>query len=370
MELRKAIAIHHTEFTDEAWDGPKNKANLKLDQDEAYYRKAFAWQDPEGDPTTKAAYKFIHHQVDGEGNIGAANIKGCQSGIGVLNGGMGGTNIPEADHKGVYNHLAAHLKDADIEPPELKNMPEGNQKEERFFNLSEIRVAREEDKPPVIIGHAAVFNTLTEIWWFREQIAPGAFKKTLKTSDTRALFNHDPNYLLGRSSSKTLKMAEDEKGLAVEITPPDTQLIRDLVLTPMERGDLNQMSFAFLVTEEEWNEKKGETPIRTIKEVDPLFDVSVVTQPAYPTTDAKIRSVFAEVGLEYEPLCKILNKLKRGLSATNDDLDLIKHTIEVLNGYIPVKPPDGTKSGEGEGRSKAGRLTILRKRLELIEKGF
>ena len=370
MEIRKAIPYKKTDTVDEAWDGPKMKTNLKTGQDEAYYRKAFAWIDPEGDATTKTAYKFVHHMVDGDGNIGAANIKGCQSGCGVLNGGMGGTTIPDEDRKGVYNHLAGHIKDAGLEPPELKSAPEGSKREERFFNLSEIRVVKEEDKSPVIIGHAAVFNTLTDIWWFREQIAPGAFKKTLKTSDTRALFNHDTNYLLGRSSSGTLKMQEDEKGLAVEITPPDTQLIRDLVLTPMERKDLNQMSFAFMVTAEEWVEKKGEMPIRTITEVDPLFDVSVVTQPAYPTTDAKIRSMFAEVGIEHEPLCKILNKLKRGLSATTDDLDLIKYTIEVLNSYIPMQPLDGTNSGEGEGRNKAGRLKILRKRLELIEKSF
>jgi len=163
--------------------------------------------------------------------------------------------------------------------------------EQRIFNLSEIKIEqREEGKPPAIIGHAAVFNEQTEIWWFKEEIMPGAFKNALKKSDTRALFNHDPNWILGRNKAGTLKLKEDDNGLAVEIMPPETQLVKDMVLTPMERGDLSQMSFAFTVKEEQWTEKKDEMPIRSIVEVDELFDVSVVTYPAYPTTDAKLRS--------------------------------------------------------------------------------
>lgn len=114
-----AIGVHHTETSDEAWDGPANEARLRLGEDEAYYRKAFAWQDPEGDAGTKAAYKFIHHAVSSAGEIGAANLTACSTGIGVLNGGRGGTTIPSGDRRGVYNHLAAHLRDADREPPEL-----------------------------------------------------------------------------------------------------------------------------------------------------------------------------------------------------------------------------------------------------------
>jgi hypothetical protein len=243
------------------------------------------------------------------------------------------------------------------------------QMEKRIFNLSEIKIEkRGESDTPIITGHAAVFNTLTDIWWYREQVAPGAFKKTLKTSDTRALFNHDSNFILGRNKSGTLKMEEDEKGLAVEISPPDTQLVRDMILTPMERGDLNQMSFAFMVTDEVWEEKKDEMPIRTIKEVDPLFDVSVVTFPAYPTSDAKVRDIFSQSGIDYDSLSDMMYRAKQGLPMQRKDLDLINASIEALKGYIPA-PPDGTKSGKGEEKG-AGRLTILRKRLELIEKGF
>jgi len=117
--LMPAIPPHKTATSDSPWDGPKARANLKNDGDEAYYRKAYAWQNAKGDPTTKAAYKFIHHEVAEGGEVGAANLKGCSTGIGVLNGGRGGTVIPKADRKGVYNHLAKHIRDADEDPPEF-----------------------------------------------------------------------------------------------------------------------------------------------------------------------------------------------------------------------------------------------------------
>jgi uncharacterized protein len=238
--------------------------------------------------------------------------------------------------------------------------------EKRIFNIPELRIDTKEDKK-TITGHAAVFNTLTDMFWYREQIAPGAFAKTLKTSDTRALLNHDANYLLGRTSSGTLSMREDDRGLFVEINPPDTQLIRDLVLTPMERGDLNQMSFAFITTDESWEEKKGEIPIRTIKEVDPLYDVSVVTQPAYPTTDAKLRDMFSQSGIDYDSLSELMYRMKQGFPLTKRDLDVINSSIEVLKGYIP-SPPDIVPDGCVEMVSKG--LQIMRKKLELIVRTF
>lgn len=119
-----AIPPHKTATTDVAWDGSAAKANLKADADEAYYRKAYAWQDPDGDPKTKAAYKFIHHMVSSDGTVGAANLTACSTGIGVLNGGRAGTNIPGSDRRGVYNHLAKHLRDAGKEAPDLKGIVE------------------------------------------------------------------------------------------------------------------------------------------------------------------------------------------------------------------------------------------------------
>jgi len=164
--------------------------------------------------------------------------------------------------------------------------------EQRTFPIEEVRVI-EDDGSPKIIGYAAVFNKFSEpMMGFREKIAPGAFKKALKSSDARALFNHDPNIILGRQSAGTLKLKEDEKGLLSEVNPPDTQYIRDVVLAPMKRGDIKEMSFGFLVKIEEWKEEKEkEFVTRTIVEVDRLFDISPVTFPAYPDTSVALRSL-------------------------------------------------------------------------------
>ena len=148
----------------------------------------------------------------------------------------------------------------------------------------------EGDEKRKMSGHAAVFGEVTEIGgWFREQIEPGAFKSSIKKDDIRALFNHNPDYILGRNTAGTLKMAEDDKGLKVDISPPDTQFARDLAVS-IERGDINQMSFAFQVLEMEWIKgEKQDLDLRKIKKVR-LFDVSPVTFPAYEGTDIAIRS--------------------------------------------------------------------------------
>jgi len=117
---KAALGSHSTDTTDADWDGSANEARARSGEDEAYYRRIYAWRDPDGDPDVKSSYKFPHHMVDGDGNPGAANVRACQTGIGVLNGGRGGTTIPDGDRKGVWNHLARHLRDADVEPPELK----------------------------------------------------------------------------------------------------------------------------------------------------------------------------------------------------------------------------------------------------------
>lgn len=143
-----------------------------------------------------------------------------------------------------------------------------------------------------IVGHAAVFNLDSELLGgnFIERIAPGAFKESIKKpDDVRALINHDSNLILGRSVSGTLKMKEDEHGLAVEIDPPDTSYARDLMVS-LERGDVSQMSFGFETIEDKWTRGEDGAPdIRTLLKVR-LFDVSPVTFPAYPDTDVAVRS--------------------------------------------------------------------------------
>lgn len=143
-----------------------------------------------------------------------------------------------------------------------------------------------------VYGYAAVFNQQTDMGWYIEEIAPGAFDEAITRSDARALFNHKPDNLLARQSSGTLKLEIDEKGLKYEFEAPDTQLGND-VLELIKRGDLKESSFAFTVQDQEWREVEQDGKMvyyRTITKVKELYDVSPVTYPAYATTTVAKRS--------------------------------------------------------------------------------
>jgi uncharacterized protein len=172
----------------------------------------------------------------------------------------------------------------------------GLELERRAFPTLELRMAAPEaegESRPHIVGHAAVFNSLSEmLWGFRETISPGAFREAIEKSDVRALVNHEPSFVLGRKKNGTLKLWEDERGLAIDIDPPETRWASDLLVS-IGRGDIDQMSFGFTVAEDSWDTVDGESR-RTILRVDELFDVSPVTFPAYPETDTALRARFAE----------------------------------------------------------------------------
>ena len=161
--------------------------------------------------------------------------------------------------------------------------------ERRSYDFDELVIEHREYEPRKIVGHAAMFNRVADIGWFRERIAPGAFADSIKEDDIRALWNHDPNHVLGRNKAGTLRLSEDEKGLKVEITPPDTQTARDLIVS-IDRGDISQMSFGFEVKAESWERgKEDEKDTRTLTKAK-LWDVSPVTFPAYVETDVAVRS--------------------------------------------------------------------------------
>jgi uncharacterized protein len=158
--------------------------------------------------------------------------------------------------------------------------------ERRCISRSELRIDGE--AKPKIIGYASVFNQWADIGgWFREQVKPGAFAKTIQEGDIRALWNHDQNYVLGRNKAKTLRLWEDQHGLGVEIDPVQATWAADLI-TSMKRGDVNQMSIGFEMVRQEVSYSPDE---RTLLEVK-LYDVSVVTMPAFETTTATVRSLF------------------------------------------------------------------------------
>jgi hypothetical protein len=236
------------------------------------------------------------------------------------------------------------------------------QKEVRTLDLPELRIVQEDGKPK-LRGYAAVFNKKSELLYgfFRETLAPGAFTEVIKTDDVRALQNHDANYVLGRNKSGTLTLEEDAKGLAYIIDPPDTQFARDLQIS-INRGDINQCSFSFEVADggDEWNDKETE---RLVKKVGRLYDVSIVTYPAYPQTSAKVRCAMTEAGLDCKSLGEVL--ARRG-ALTPQDMDIVNKAIEALRNYLPKEGPVPL-GAPAVGR--AAEVDILKRRLAILALG-
>lgn len=135
-------------------------------------------------------------------------------------------------------------------------------------------------------GYAAVFNQLSEpLTGFREKIRPGAFKRSVQSgADVRALVDHNPAMIIGRTRAGTLRLLEDAHGLLTEIDLPPTTIGHDLYQS-VRRGDVSAMSFGFRVIKDAWPEKN----IRELLDVE-LFDVSVVSFPAYPQTSVDVRN--------------------------------------------------------------------------------
>ena len=195
--------------------------------------------------------------------------------------------------------------------------------ERRYIKVEELRIAGT-DTERTIEGYAALFDSLSvNLGGFREKIRPGAFTKTIQEADIRALFNHDPNMVLGRNKSGTLALEEDTRGLRVTIKPPDTTWAADLI-TSMERGDIDQMSFGFDAIRDEWTTDGEGNNLRELLELR-LFDVSPVTFPAYPQTSVQVRSAFY----------RNLEKRGRNLAAwLNEKIDKVADDEEVMRSEI------------------------------------
>lgn len=171
------------------------------------------------------------------------------------------------------------------------------ERERRFIPATGAAVAMRAaagKETPVIEGHGALFNDETVIGsWFRERILPGAFKESLAEDDIRVAFNHDYNFILGRTSAGTAVVEEDKKGLRYEATPPAS---RADVVESIQRGDITGSSFSFTVDspdDEEWDyseTKKGMLPLRTIKKAR-LYETGPVAFPAYENTTVSARAM-------------------------------------------------------------------------------
>ena len=208
--------------------------------------------------------------------------------------------------------------------------------EARAFPFEVTEVRKVDGEPTRIEGYAAVFNKLSDdLGGFREKINPGFFSDVLG-DDVRALFNHDDNMVLGRTKNDTLTLEQDDKGLKVSITPPDTTYARDLI-TLMDRGDVNQMSFQWITAEDEWDESNLKKVVRTLIKAKSLWDVSPVTFPAYPQTKAGLRSA-KQVFTDY------------------------------LETRLAELQENKAEETEQEDRDSSNRISLLERKLRILEK--
>lgn len=179
--------------------------------------------------------------------------------------------------------------------------------ERRTFTVRNIEARQAEDGTMRMAGYAAVFNEASLPLPFIEKIAPGAFTKTLQeTPDVRLLVNHE-GLPMARTKNGTMRLSEDETGLYFEAELANTQEARDLY-TLVERGDVDQMSFAFRVIRQNWSKDRTERTLTEVSLAD--GDVSIVTYPAYPATSVEAR----------EAIKRAILQIKEGREVSGDSL--------------------------------------------------
>jgi HK97 family phage prohead protease len=241
----------------------------------------------------------------------------------------------------------------------------------RAFTLDELAMGEETDATAgTAKGHAIVYDQKSvEMWGWHEKIARGAATKTLGEADIRALWNHETRLVIGRSATGSLRLNEDDTGVAFEDDLPLTSYGRDLAVL-LRRRDVTQCSFGFWPVKEhmETDEESGK-PLRVIDEIK-LGEISIVTFPAYPQTDAALRmfgQIFNAPQLEdLRPEIIGLIHASAGEGATDVDLEALHSLHERVQRLIrglPDQPVEGTASASP--KPVVDHLARLAKRLDL-----
>lgn len=160
--------------------------------------------------------------------------------------------------------------------------------DKRYINIQELRTS-DEDNNPVIEGYFAVFGDIYEVWdGATESIAPGAFDESI-SGDVRSLYNHNDDLVLGRTSAGTMELRQDSHGLwgRVKINTNDTEAMN--AYERIKRGDITGCSFGFNIAEENTEIRDDGTVHWTITKVNPLYEISPCTFPAYEATHVSAR---------------------------------------------------------------------------------
>jgi HK97 family phage prohead protease len=254
----------------------------------------------------KMAPWFARHKVDGQAAKNSNPSDPQYPGAGLVAWLLWGGDADFSDR--AQNWAQRKIDALDAEEDSRSKMTK--KIERRTFTIKNVEARQAEDGTMRLSGYAAVFNEDSLPLPFLERIAPGAFRKTLtETPDVRLLINHE-GLPLARTKNGTLRLTEDEAGLYMDADLPDTQAARDLY-TLVERGDVDQMSFAFRVIRQKWSEDRSRRVLTELSLSD--GDVSVVTYPAYPTTTVEARE-----------------QLKAAMQAVKEGRDISPETMLVL----------------------------------------
>jgi len=253
----------------------------------------------------KMAPWFARHKVDGQAPKNKDTSDPQYPGAGLVAWLIwgGDSNFSDRAQNWAQRKIDALNAEADSRSKMAKKI------ERRTYNVRDVE-ARADDDGMRLAGYAAVFNDASVPLPFKESIAPGAFRKTLsETPDVRLLINHE-GLPVARTKNDTLKLYEDDRGLRFEADLADTQEGRD-IYELVKRGDVDQMSFAFRVIRQKWNDDRTRRVLTEVSLAD--GDVSVVTYPAYPTTTVEARE-----------------HIKHAMKALKEGRDIDEATMTVL----------------------------------------
>ena len=262
----------------------------------------------------------------------------------------GGTNRRTAQRAQAYAEGVVARLEAEEERGKMKHETRNFEAE---FEL------RADGDGMTFVGYAAKFNSPSEdLGGFIETIAPGAFSRSLRSrNDVKLLINHDMGRVVASTRGGTMKLYEDEIGLRVEALIAPTSEGKDLAIL-LRRGDLSKMSFGFSVMKDAWNNEMTQRTLKSVK----LWEVSVVSMPAYSQTEAMMRSLdkaATRANVDADELADAVLKLEEGADLTESQAELIKTVVNSLS-------PTQVKEENTEEQSSL--LELKRKQLDLLLK--
>lgn len=299
------------------------------------------------DKVRKMAPWFARHKADGQAPQNKDSSDPGYPGAGLVAWLLWGGN---ADFDDAAQDWAQRQIDK-LDNETNKARSKMKKTERRTFTVRNIEARQADDGTMRMAGYAAVFNEASLPLPFIERIAPGAFTKTLQeTPDVRLLANHE-GLPMARTKNGTMRLYEDETGLYFEAELANTQEARDLY-TLVERGDVDQMSFAFRVIRQNWSKDRTERTLTEVSLAD--GDVSIVTYPAYPATSVEAREAIKRAILQIKEGREVSGDSLLVLESVFGDLaeghEYIMKAVEVMGTLL------GNNGVEGEEEDSASPL--------------